>query len=581
MSIPVKMETSGNFADPFEAEVTHADDRLSLSHWTPPRSGIVPQIRIGKRWFSVLWIIPLGLIFLAGGIALGQQLRRITAVQEFIARYPGNTTVPAVKYAGFPWWLRWQHFLNLFFIIFIIRSGIQILADHPRLYWNIHCTPGTEWFRFQHEVPSDRLWTAKDDAVTIPGWLGIPGLRHSIGLARWWHFSFDLFWVINGVAFYVLLFTTYQWQRIVPRSWEVFPNALSAAIQYLSLRFPANQGWIRYNSLQLLSYFITVFIAAPAAVITGLLQAPAIGNRLGWLGKVFHRQAARSIHFLVLCWFIQFIFLHLTMVFINGARENLNHMFAGINTDAPQGLIIFALRMTVLAAAWILASPLTIKHARLVQKAGGRLLGGLMALGESWQPVTQYTEKDISPFFWHNGKVPQSEEFNALVEGRFAGYRLRVDGLVERPCELSLAELKAMPKQEQITDHFCIQGWTGIAKWGGVPMRHIIELVRPGPAARHVVFYSFGEGAQGGPYYDVHTLENMEHELTILAYEMNGGPVSVMHGAPLRLRCENELGFKQVKWIAAIEFVSQFAHLGSGQGGYNEDHEFFGYRAPI
>ena len=208
-------------------------------------------------------------------------------------------------------------------------------------------------------------------------------------------------------------------------------------------------------------------------------------------------------------------------------------------------------------------------------------MGALLARSESWEPTTQYTERDISPFFWINGKVPQSEEFNALVRGRFDGYRLRVDGLVERPCELSLAELKAMPKQEQITDHFCIQGWTGIAKWGGVPMRHIIDLVRPRCEARYVVFYSLGEGAQGGLYYDVHTLENMEHELTILAYEMNGAPVSVVHGAPLRLRCENELGFKQVKWIAAIEFVSDFAHLGSGQGGSNEDHEFFGYRAPI
>jgi sulfoxide reductase catalytic subunit YedY len=79
----------------------------------------------------------------------------------------------------------------------------------------------------------------------------------------------------------------------------------------------------------------------------------------------------------------------------------------------------------------------------------------------------------------------------------------------------------------------------------------------------------------------VHKISNMRHELTILAYEMNGAPVSVLHGAPLRLRCENELGFKMVKWIAAIEFVHDFADLGAGQGGYNEDHEFYGYRMPI
>ena len=90
-----------------------------------------------------------------------------------------------------------------------------------------------------------------------------------------------------------------------------------------------------------------------------------------------------------------------------------------------------------------------------------------------------------------------------------------------------------------------------------------------------------GHGADGGRYYDVHKIENMRHELTILAYEMNGASVSVLHGAPLRLRCENELGFKMVKWITAIEFVQDFADLGGGQGGYNEDHEFYGYRMPI
>jgi len=177
--------------------------------------------------------------------------------------------------------------------------------------------------------------------------------------------------------------------------------------------------------------------------------------------------------------------------------------------------------------------------------------------------------------------MPASAEFDGLVATEFAEYWLRIDGLVEHAQSLSLAELRPIAKQDQITTHFCIQGWSGVAKWGGVPMRSIIELVRPTADARYVVFYSFADGADGGRYYDVHKLSNMRHELTILAYEMNGAPVSVLHGAPLRLRCENELGFKMVKWIAAIEFVADFADLGAGQGGYNEDHEFYGYRMPI
>jgi DMSO/TMAO reductase YedYZ molybdopterin-dependent catalytic subunit len=112
-------------------------------------------------------------------------------------------------------------------------------------------------------------------------------------------------------------------------------------------------------------------------------------------------------------------------------------------------------------------------------------------------------------------------------------------------------------------------------------MRHILELVRPMAEARYAVFYSLADGSDGGRYYDVNQLFNMRHDLTILAYEMNGTALSVLHGAPLRLRCENELGFKMLKWIAAIEFVADFTHLGAGQGGYNEDHEFYGYRTPI
>jgi methionine sulfoxide reductase catalytic subunit len=474
-----------------------------------------------------------------------------------------------------------QHFLNLLFMAFIIRSGIQVLADHPRLYWKRDCTPGTEWFRFQKAVPSGRIWTAKDDSVTLPGWLGIPGVRHSVGLARWWHFSFGLLWMINGIVVYALLFWTGQWPRLVPTTWEVFPNAVSTALQYLSLNFPPDESWTRYNSLQQLTYFITVFVAAPVSIITGFMQGPAISNRLGWLGRVLNRQRARSIHFLAMWWFLLFILVHVTLVFITGARVNLNMMFAGVNDGSWSGFEIFVPAMVLLAVTWWLASPFTIRRARVVQKVGELMMWPFNTLTEWWDPNSQLTQKDISPFFWPNGTMPKSAEFDALVAEDFASFALRVGGLVELPRVFSYAELKAMPKQEQITTHFCIQGWSGVAKWGGVPMRHILELVRPTPDARYAVFYSFADGGEVGRYYDVHKISNMRHELTILAYEMNGAPVSVLHGAPLRLRCENELGFKMVKWIAAIEFVHDFADLGAGQGGYNEDHEFYGYRMPI
>jgi sulfoxide reductase catalytic subunit YedY len=248
--------------------------------------------------------------------------------------------------------------MNLFFMAFIIRAGLQILADHPRLYWKRDCTPGTELFRFQMVVPTGRVWTAKDDSVTLPRWLGIPRIRHSIGLARWWHFSITLLWMINGIVFYVLLFATGQWLRLVPTTWELIPNAASTALQYLSLTFPADHSWLRYNSLQQITYFITVFVAAPTSIVTGFMQSPAISNRLGWLGRALNRQRARSIHFIALCWFLFYILAHVTLVFITGARVNLNMMFAGLNGDSWSGVLVLVPAMALVASpgGWRLRS---------------------------------------------------------------------------------------------------------------------------------------------------------------------------------------------------------------------------------
>ncbi|QPC92972.1 molybdopterin-dependent oxidoreductase [Mesorhizobium sp. INR15] len=568
-------------SEPLRTHLSGADDSLVVGRWMQPQKAIVPRIRIGRRWFNTLWAIPIGAAALLCLIALAQSLRELPMMAAFIREHPGIAqSAPSVA-SGFPWWLQLQHFLNMLFMLFIMRAGLQILADHPRLYWARDCTPGTDWFRFQTPVPEGRIWTAKDDSVSLPKWLGIPGLRHTLGLARWWHFSVNLLWLVNGVAFYALLFSTDQWRRLVPLTWEVFPAALSTAIQYASLNFPVDEGWTRYNGLQQLTYFITVFVAAPVSIGTGLMQSPAISNALGWFGRLFNRQAMRSVHFISFAWFVIFILAHGVMVFITGIRQNTNHMFKGVDNASWAGFPLFVLAMATLIAVWLVVSPLTIRHARLVQRAGRLVIGWLMRLGEGWDPRSQLTEKDISPFFWPNGTMPKSKEFGELAADGFVNYRLRISGLVERPQDLSLATLKAMRKQEQITTHFCIQGWSGVAKWGGVPMRYILNLVKPMPQARYVVFYSLADGADGGRYYDVHSIENMRHALTLLAYEMNGAPLNVLHGAPLRLRCENELGFKMVKWITAIEFVDDFADLGAGQGGYNEDHEFYGNRMPI
>jgi DMSO/TMAO reductase YedYZ molybdopterin-dependent catalytic subunit len=177
--------------------------------------------------------------------------------------------------------------------------------------------------------------------------------------------------------------------------------------------------------------------------------------------------------------------------------------------------------------------------------------------------------------------VPKTDEYQRLRDEGFASWRLDVHGLVDNPVTLSLEELRDLAHHEQITQHFCIQGWSGIAKWGGVSMTTILDLVRPHPEARWAIFYSLGEGADGGLYYDAHPIEQMRSPLTMLAFDMNGAPLTEGHGAPLRLRNEIQLGFKQVKWLAGIELVADFTGVAGGHGGYNPDHEFFGYRQTI
>ena len=140
---------------------------------------------------------------------------------------------------GFPAWLRVTHYVNFLFIILLVRSGLQILMDHPRLYWNVHCTPGTEWLRLTPiEVPTGRVWTAKDDSRYLSPWIGLPGYRHTIGMARHWHFLSVLFWVGNGLVYVVLLFGTGQWRRLVPTSWQVVPDAWAYFVHYVTFHLP-------------------------------------------------------------------------------------------------------------------------------------------------------------------------------------------------------------------------------------------------------------------------------------------------------------------------------------------------------
>lgn len=194
----------------------------------------------------------------------------------------------------------------------------------------------------------------------------------------------------------------------------------------------------------------------------------------------------------------------------------------------------------------------------------------------------EYSVADISPVFRANGtQAPDSEEYNRLLEGGFADWRLQVDGLVQEPLSLSLSDLKRLPSRTQITRHDCVEGWSAIGQWQGVPLGTILDIARLKPGARYAVFHCADELEVtfdgSGRYYESIDLFDAYHPQTILAYGMNGEQLPVAHGAPLRLRVERQLGYKHAKYVMRIEVVAAFDTLGGGRGGYWEDRGYEWY----
>jgi len=192
-----------------------------------------------------------------------------------------------------------------------------------------------------------------------------------------------------------------------------------------------------------------------------------------------------------------------------------------------------------------------------------------------------YSRADISPDFRPNGSIdPAAADYRALRANGFADYRLVIDGLVERPLALSLAEIRARPARTQITKHDCVEGWTSIGEWTGVRLETLLDEAGLKPEAKYIVFHCFDaldQREDGERYYESIDLIDARHPQTILAWAMNGETLPVAYGAPLRLRVERQLGYKHAKYIRRIEAVESFAHIGRGKGGYWEDRGYEWY----
>jgi DMSO/TMAO reductase YedYZ molybdopterin-dependent catalytic subunit len=190
-----------------------------------------------------------------------------------------------------------------------------------------------------------------------------------------------------------------------------------------------------------------------------------------------------------------------------------------------------------------------------------------------------YTAADISHHFKSNGThYPSNPLYRSLAKSHFANWHLKLDGLVDRPMRLSLADLLALPSVTQITRQDCVEGWSCIGQWTGVPLRTVLGLLRVHKRARYVMFFCYDTvtGAHEPYYESIDLVEAMHHE-TILAYGMNGQILPIPYGAPLRLRLGRQLGYKMAKYLYRIELVESFRHIEGGHGGFYEDNGYAWY----
>jgi DMSO/TMAO reductase YedYZ molybdopterin-dependent catalytic subunit len=219
----------------------------------------------------------------------------------------------------------------------------------------------------------------------------------------------------------------------------------------------------------------------------------------------------------------------------------------------------------------------------MLSSADGPTDKALHALTPEDALAQEFTEADLSPVFKANGSInPQTPEYLALTANNFADYRLAVGGLVRTPLRLSVDELRAMPSRTQITRHDCVEGWSCIGKWKGTPLGQLIDRAGALPAAKYVVFRCADSVDNNEVrYYESIYLREAYHPQSIIAYDMNDAPLTIAHGAPLRLRVERKLGYKQAKYILAIDLVDSLDRIGQGKGGYWEDDQGYQWHGGI
>lgn len=318
-------QTVWNGSAPRHITATTPTSARPRPSWTQAIAGLLGAAALG--------------ILAAAAVAFVRALLSFPFMQDFLAAFPGEYEPAVAVEPGFAPWTNWAHFFNVFLMVLIIRSGLRI----------------------RNEKRPTAFWTPRGDP------------KGKVSLTIWFHQALDILWLVNGVIFVVLLFVTGHWARIVPTSWEVIPNALSAALQYVSFDWPTEHGWVNYNSLQQLAYFVTVFIAAPLAAATGFRMSGMWPKKAERLSRAYPIEWARALHFPVMIYFVVFIIGHVALVFLTGFLRNLNHMYASSDAVGWTGFWVFVASLVVIALGWVAARPLVIAPiAKLFGTVSGR-----------------------------------------------------------------------------------------------------------------------------------------------------------------------------------------------------------------
>ncbi len=335
--------------------------------------------------------------------------------------------------------------------------------------------------------------------------------------------------------------------------------------------FSIGPGYLPFNALQQLTYFGLIFFLVPFQILTGLAQSPSLLARFPWYGRLFgNRQAARSLHFLGLVMIGIYIVIHIIMVFWHNFAKEMDKMVLN-HTHTEGSWLGVVLGLSIIATVVLIHVTASILS-KTARRRVHLLLSGLVApirdsLLHNLNSAQEYPKEDISPYFRTNGYPPitaypqakgDDDTYEHLLSKQFADYRLEIKGMVEHPQKLSLEELRAMPKQEQTTMHNCIQGWTSVGRWGGVPLRDILRRCKPLPGAAFWCSLPLActkKAARSITNASVWTSPSIRKR----SWPMNSmGRNCRSKRRSVRVRFETKLGFKMVKFLRSIEVVEDY-----------------------